>query len=144
VRSLLRGTRSKKVRTATWLIVLGAMSTVCVHADVIFSNFGAGDSFQSPPGWTIGGPPSQVITSSFETSASIEFADAQIALFSVGGTTANVYLETNSAGNPGAIIDTLTETGPISSSTGSIVTFDCTLCPVLSASTEYWIVVTWR
>lgn len=71
----------------------------------------------------------------------LPFADARIALFSSGGTTANVYLETDSGGNPGSIIDTLAETGPISSA-GSIVTFDCVLCPVLSASTEYWIVVT--
>jgi hypothetical protein len=54
-----------------------------------------------------------------------------------GGTTADVYLESNSGGNPGSILDTLVEQSPISN---GIVTFDCSLCPTLSAATTYWIV----
>jgi hypothetical protein len=114
-----------------------------VFASVIYTNFGAGDSFDFNEAWIIGptGNNNQVIGASFTTTTSIQFADAQLALESPGGsgsgTTADVYLESDSGGNPGSILDTLVEQSPISE---GIVTFDCSLCPTLSAATTYWIV----
>ena len=107
---------------------------------LVFSNFGAGGTFNTGAGWTIGptafGP--QVIANSFTPSTTVLFSDAQLAITSFGGTTANVYLETDSGGVPGAIIDTLTQNGAIGSP--GVVTWECAQCPSLSAGTQYWLV----
>ena len=110
---------------------------------LIYSNFGPGGSFNTSVGWTIGPVPNattnQAVGDSFTTATDVRFADAQLAMFSVGGTSTNVYLETDAAGLPGTILDTLVEQSPIGSPAG-IVTFDCQSCPLLSAGSTYWIV----
>ena len=52
---------------------------------------------------------------SFATPTNIQFADAQLAMIAVGGTTADVYLESDSGGKPGSILDTLVEQSSITS-----------------------------
>jgi hypothetical protein len=118
---------------------------------LIYSNFGPGGSFQTPGGTLIGsvltptGTINEVLAESFTSPATLLFADAQLALFTaaavgnVGGTSAMVYLESNGAGVPGTILDTLIEQSPIGNSP-AVITFDCQLCPLLSAGGTYWIV----
>jgi hypothetical protein len=137
--------RGLKGRLTAVLVLMGTAAAAPVFADVvIYSDFGAGDSWDDGHAWVIGtflNEPNQVVGASFTTTTSIQFADAQLALLSNGqtgsGTTADVYLESNSGGDPGSILDTLVEQSPISN---GIVTFDCSLCPTLSAATTYWIV----
>jgi hypothetical protein len=109
---------------------------------LIYSNFGPGGSFE-PFGSTIGsalGGPNEVVGDAFTTPAALRFADAQLAMFAFGGTSAAVYLESNGAGVPGTILDTLVEQSPLTNP-ATVVTFDCQLCPLLSAGSTYWIVV---
>lgn len=134
----------KRLLTAVFVLI-GTVSVAPVFADVaIYTDFGAGDSYNDGVVWVIGtflNNPNEVVGEAFTTTTSIQFADAQLAMLSNGqtgsGTTADVYLESNSGGNPGSIVDTLVEQSPISS---GIVSFDCSLCPTLSAATTYWIV----
>jgi hypothetical protein len=137
--------RGLKRRLTAVLVLIGTVTVAPVFADVaIYSDFGAGDSYNDGKAWVIGtflNEPNQVVGEPFTTTTSIQFADAQLAMLSNGqtgsGTTADVYLESNSGGSPGSILDTLVEQSPISN---GIVTFDCSLCPTLSAATTYWIV----
>jgi hypothetical protein len=103
---------------------------------LVSSNFGPGGTFDTGSGYQIA---SQVIASPFTSSMTVLFSDAQLAMFSSGGTTANVFLETDSSGSPGTIIDTLSQNGSITGS-ASVVTWECNLCPLLSAGTQYWLV----
>ena len=84
----------------------------------------------------------QVVGQSFTTGTDLQFADARLALYTAVApadiTSASVYLESDNAGVPGAILDTLVEQSPIGSP--SIVTFDCALCLMLSAGSIHWIV----
>jgi len=137
--------RRLKRRLTAVLVLIGTVTVAPVFADVvIYSDFGAGDSHNNGVTWVIGtylNEPNEVVGEPFTTTTSIQFADAQLALLSpnqtFNGTTADVYLESDSGGNPGSILDTLVEQSPISN---GIVTFDCSLCPTLSAATTYWIV----
>jgi len=79
---------------------------------------------------------------SFTPSSGFQFTDAQLALESSGGTSADVYLESDASGSPGSILDTLVEQSPIIGGSGSLITFDCASCPTLTAGTTYWIVAT--
>jgi hypothetical protein len=67
-------------------LVLLAGATQAARADVIFNNFGSGDSYLTDIGWTIGRPPGQVF---------FEQADS----FTVHGTDFNLSGITAAAGN---------------------------------------------
>lgn len=137
------GRLGRAVLVLAGIIAAGPVLADPIPGDVlIYSNFGAGGSFDTTRGWGVGPDPfhlvDQVVGQSFTTTSSLQFADAQLAMFSVGGTSAAVYLESDDGGHPGAILDTLVEQNPIGAP--GIVTFDCSLCLTLSAGTRYWIV----
>jgi hypothetical protein len=106
---------------------------------LVSSNFGLGGTFNTTFAYAVGGASQQVEANPFTSSTTLLFSDAQLAMEAAVGTTANVYLETDSSGSPGTIIDTLTQNGSITVSP-SVVTWECNLCPLLSAGTQYWLV----
>lgn len=134
----------RKVRRWGWtlLVLACAAGAVPASADVVYSNFGSGGSFDSGAAYPLGpiANVNQVIAESFETTSAVQFEDAQLGLFSDPGTTTDVYLESSVSGGPGSVIDTLVEQGSAVGYPGSIITFDCSACVTLSANTEYWIV----
>jgi pimeloyl-ACP methyl ester carboxylesterase len=110
---------------------------------VIYSNFGPDGTFQGGLAELIGptNPEfNQVMAQPFAPATTVRFSSAQLGMATSGGTTANVYLESDSGSLPGAIIDTLVQDGVISS-TPTAVTFKCSVCPLLTGGTQYWLVV---
>jgi hypothetical protein len=134
----------RKVRRWGWtlLVLACAVGAVPASADVVYSNFGSGGSFDPGSAYNIGPVYiyNQVIAESFETTSAVQFEDAQLALYSTSGTTADVYLESSASGGPGSVLDTLVEQSSVLTYPGSIITYDCSACATLSADTEYWIV----
>jgi hypothetical protein len=124
------------------LVLAGAAGLTPAYADILYSNLGAGGSFDSGSAFNIGQIASftQVIAESFTTTGSAQFEDAQLALFAYGGTSTDVYLESDNSGAPGSVLDTLVEQSPVTGYPGSLITFDCSTCVTLAVSTRYWIV----
>ena len=127
----------KKCAGITTLIVSGIFSIIPLEAAVIYSNFGPGMTFDNDPShaWTINGflGPNigqQAIAQQFTPMGNYIFTDAQVAvsLFS-GPNSIDVFLQADSNGLPGAVIEEI----PISGlgSTPTILTANSTLFPVL-------------
>ncbi len=116
------------------------------RADVIFSNFGPGQTYQGAKWWDVGavGGTSQVVAFSFTPTATETLTGADLAVASLaGGATAlNVFIESDSGGAPGALLDALTQSGSIPVyPTTAVVNYDCVVtCSTLNAGTTYWIV----
>lgn len=122
------------------LILAGAFSAMPVHASgPIFSSFGTGGTYNTGQAYIIS--TSRAIAASFQVSANVQFTDVQLPLQSAGGQSAQVYLESDSGGQPGAVLDTLTQQTPVLGGY-STITFSCSTCPMLSAGSRYWVVAT--
>lgn len=134
--------------TAALGLIFVAQATEA-RADVIFSNFGAGQTYNGSSWADVGNGPlgQQVVAFSFTPTTTGVLTGADLALAGsnnplTGISPLNVYIESNSAGTPGSILDTLTQTGSYSTyPTTTVVNFDCSAsCSVLDAGTTYWIV----
>ncbi len=130
-----------------------------VHAATIVSTFGPGQTFQPPPGLTIGGgvlrgdpPPNQGVTQAFQfgTAVSSQLTQVDLALryFSIPGAAGgpanlDVSIESDNLGKPGTAIETIHLTNVLGSVsfTPGIVTATSVSHPVLAAGTPYWLVV---
>jgi hypothetical protein len=129
-------------------LTLLAAATIAAHADTIYSQFGPGHTFIST-GYlmgavTAGTPQNQLIASPFIPTETATLTDAILAMRSgvlafPGNNPVTVFIESSVAGAPGAIIDTLTQVGTLSS-TASLVDFTCASCSVLDAGTMYFLV----
>jgi PEP-CTERM motif len=117
-----------------------------MRADVLFSNFGSGQTYVGNSWWDVGNSPSgaQVIAFSFTPTETAMVTGADLAVASLSGSTTSlsVDIESSSAGAPGVILDTLTQVGSYSPyPTTSVVNFSCSgSCTTLDAGTTYWIV----
>jgi hypothetical protein len=118
-----------------------------VRADVIFSNFGPSQTYVGNSWWDVGavaGGSSQVVAFSFipTETATLTGADLAVAAVAGGATPLNVFIESNSGGAPGAILDALTQSGSIPAyPTTAVVNYDCVVtCSTLNGGTTYWIV----
>jgi hypothetical protein len=131
--------RFAKRLIAVWVFA-GAVAVSPAWADVIYSNFGPGNSYISGSAWGIA--TNYAFGESFTPGANYDFADAQLAM-SGDGTNPQVYLylESDNGGQPGSILDAMAQQFTMVPLPGSSVdTFYCTSCPTLSAGTTYWIV----
>ncbi|HJT89704.1 MAG TPA: choice-of-anchor R domain-containing protein [Bryobacteraceae bacterium] len=128
--------------TQRFAVLLALVSAACVapaSADVVYTNFGAGDSYDTGNAYGL----NQTTGESFTPGANYEFTDVVLPMAEFNGTTsADVYLESDSTGVPGTILDTLVQQSQITNSR-SFITFDaspsCATC-TLTAGTKYWIV----
>ena len=142
--------------TAALALIFAAQAREA-RADTIFSNFSAGQDYNRNSWWITGAvpppPPStavEVNAFSFSptTTALVTGADLALSgLVSAAGTPGpgplTVYIESNSAtGQPGTILDTLTQSGTnLAYPTTSVLNFTCSgVCTTLNAGTTYWIV----
>jgi PEP-CTERM motif len=80
---------------------------------------------------------SLVIASPFIPSETTTLSDVMAALSEEGSV--NFYVESDSAGEPGSILDMLTTTETIGSS-ASILNYTCSTCSELTAGTTYFLV----
>lgn len=127
-------------------LVLGAtLLATAAHADTVASTFGPGQSFPTNSWWNVGAVPGstnvQVAAFPFVPSQTVTLTSADLALSQLSGKTTplNVYIESNLGGQPGTILDTLTQVGSFTAS-AAVVNFTCAVCSVLQAGTTYWIV----
>lgn len=123
-----------------------------MRADVIFSNIG-------PPGtpysnwWIVGNTSAgtEVDAFPFSPTATGVLTGADLPLAGSNGSNGSiatpvspltVYIESNSGGQPGTILDTLTQSGSYSTyPITTVVNFTCSgTCTTLDAGTTYWIV----
>ncbi len=132
--------------TAALGLIFVAQATEA-RADVIFSNFGSGQTYQGASWWNVGGvpgTPAQVLAFSFTptTTETLTGADLALAATAGGATPLNVFIESDSGGAPGGLLDALTQSGSIPVyPTTAVVNFDCVVaCSTLDAGTTYWIV----
>lgn len=123
-------------------LMLGAAS-LSSAGSVVYSDFGPGMSFDTShlDGWGIYGifyGSAGAVSEEFTPAANYIFTDAQVAVFQGSGPSSiDVYLQANSGGQPGAVIEEI----PISGfgATPTIVTANSALFPALQAGTSYWL-----
>lgn len=125
------------------LVSLAAASPSKADSVTLFTNFGSpGQTFNTGGGayvvGSLGGPGASVIAMPFIASQTATLTDAMLALAEVDGGAVAVYLESDSGGQPGAILDTLTTTQSLG--TPAILTYTCSSCTQLVGGTEYFIV----
>jgi hypothetical protein len=129
---------------AVAVLLLGFSAAPARADSVVYSNFSSTGGFNTGEGYVVGsaGNVDQVIANAFTPTADYTFADAILALGVQSGlNTVSVFLESDSGGVPGAIIDTLFQTQPIPpSSSPAQIEFTCASCPELQAGVQYWLV----
>ena len=126
-----------------WAFVLAIVTCGSrAPADVIFSNFGAGDSYQTNVGRTVGSPGDFAAAMYFDAPASSNYAfdGFDLAAWYVAGTDAiTAQLMTSSGGLPGTTLESFSLTpSPYPS---SILSATSVLHPTLTAGGRYWLAV---
>jgi len=119
-----------------------------MRADTIFTNFGSGQTYSGVSWWDVGTVTGsanvEVNAFPFVPTQTALLTGADLALSGLQSPTTplTVYIETNSGGTPGTILDTLTQSGSYSAyPTTGVVNFTCSgSCTTLDAGTTYWIV----
>ena len=139
-----------RVRILSFLpaAALALLFGASARADTLFTNFAPGPVYSGVSWWDVGavpGTPPQANAFPFVPTTTGAVTGADLALGGGNGTAPlNVFIESNSGGAPGSILDTFTQTGayPIYPGT-SVVGFNCSgTCTPLNAGTTYWIVAT--
>jgi hypothetical protein len=115
-----------------------------VRADVIYSDFGAGQTYNTTVGNVIGGVGQSNFAQAdpFTPSTTATLGSITVAMGNVsGGNSVTLTLANDAGGKPGSAIETFNVTVPASFSGGSsLITVDSTTNPVLQAGTQYWLV----
>jgi hypothetical protein len=135
--------RATVVALVLWMV--GALASSAAATTILYSTLGPGGEFDAGAGYNIDGIDfsNQAVAMPFAPSVDAKLLDAVLALGHVAGTNdpINVSLQSDGAGQPGTILDTLSQESAIPAfESPGLVTFTCTLCPFLSAGTTYWIV----
>ena len=131
-------------------VVFLALLAVPTQADIIYDNFGPGDTYHQNTGWTLsGGSPidkdwdqgSAFALDSFGMDYYLDTIDLAVGLVS-GPNELDVWLMTDSAGEP----DTIIESFHFSDEMGSFgdlsppLTANSLLNPLLEADEQYWLI----
>jgi hypothetical protein len=130
------------------ICVLALSAVLCLPAslmaDTIFSNFGPSNPYSTTAGADIGGMPGQVQTlaASFTPDETAVLTDVEIPLFKLTSNAPpfSLYLASSqSNGEPGTLLEQLTQTGTVGL-TSSLIEFTCSTCPQLDEGETYFIV----
>ncbi len=127
------------MRTRNWLTTFVA---VAGHASAatIYSDFSAGNGYDGTTEWQIGGSVSSVLATSFVANITSAVGSIDVAVFNLSGKPNGGYsitLAQDSAGAPGAVIETIS--GISFPNPGGILSVNSVLNPVLTSGTKYWI-----
>lgn len=132
-------------------LILAALFTILLcpanaAADtLLFTNLGPNGEYDTNNAYFVSGTvfSNQVIAEPFTPGMSVHISYAELALGHHDGINnpLNVYLMSDTAGQPGSVLDTLTQVGTIPeySGGGGLVRYNCTACVGLTAGTTYWI-----
>lgn len=143
-----------KVLSTAALGLICAAQAREARADVIFSNFGPSQTYEGNSWWIVGNVSNnqaEVDAFQFTPTTTATLTGADLALAGSNGSNGSVatpvspltvYIESDSGGMPGTILDTLTQVGSYSTyPTTTVVNFACSgICSTLDAGTTYWIV----
>ncbi len=139
------------VTLAMGLLLVGVAAIPARADSVIFSNLGSNESYNGTSGWTLGtydhGADYLIVGNAFTVGAtSMNLSTIGVAVGFIEGTNQlTIDLDADSAGSPGAIIESFTLTGAMpnfgSVSSDNLVTATSVLHPLLTAGTQYWVVV---
>jgi hypothetical protein len=131
---------------AALLLFLGGVSQA--RADIIFNNFGPGDTYNIGFGYTIAGstviPPGFVQGDGFAITPAATFELDQIRLAAghiTGPNQINVTLRADAGGLPGAVLESFsfTNLGAFGNANPPLVA-NSVLHPILQAGTRYWLI----
>jgi len=120
-------------------LVLVAGLPASALGGVVYSNFGPGNSYNMGAVWQVDA--TNGYANQFTATANFTFTDAIIPMIQEQGT--NLYqvsLASDSAGSPGAILETIDLNGVVTSPQ-SLITVTSSLHPTLSAGLSYWLIV---
>ena len=117
--------------TAMLVVICGASNS---QAEVIFSNFGPGDSYDTLCGWTTS-LDNDVGMAFTPIGTDFHLERIELAGSLAGGCEMDVWLMTGDF-HPDTIIETFHQIGPLN----GIMSMDSSLHPILEADTQYWIV----
>ena len=126
------------------LVVLGAADP-SARADVIYDNFGVGDTYNTGTGWTIGAPQGQSfqeIGCPFTVSGTYTLNQVTVAAgFVTGANVYTVWLMDDAGGVPGNIIEEFdfADLGPFGQNNAPLVGVSA-LNPTLDDGSQYWLV----
>jgi hypothetical protein len=129
-----------------FVVLALAFLAFCVNSasasTVLFTTMGPNGQFDGTNGWILGGFDLEAMADAFTPAATAKLGDAVLILqynsYYPDNLPVQVYLEADLAGQPGTILDTLTQSGTLTI-LRSPNTFQCTTCPVLQAGTQYWL-----
>jgi hypothetical protein len=125
----------------TSLIVLAlAITSPSARAEVIFNNFGPGDTYDVTNGWEVSSD--QLVAMFFDTPGSSDylFDGFDVTLFRMDGTDLfTVDLMTDAGGLPGSVIETFDISG--TTDVPAIQSVASVLHPTLNKGDRYWLVV---
>jgi hypothetical protein len=114
-----------------------------VRADVLFNNFGPGDTYNTGVGWTVSGSSPQIASAMAFTpseTATLDSITLAVSLFT-GTNEVLVKLETDAAGQPGTVLesfDFVNQMGPFGSANPPLTASSLTH-PLLATGTQYWL-----
>jgi hypothetical protein len=136
--------KSAGVLSTMAVAVLMAGSAGTMRADTLFSTFGPGQTYVTSGWWDVGntqGEGTQVVAFAFTPTETATLTSADLALSQQLGqpSPVNVFIESSVGGQPGSILDELTQVGTFNAE-ASVVNFTCSTCTVLEAGVTYWIV----
>lgn len=127
------------------LVSVLALTVNAGAATLIYTNLGSNGEYDTGTGYFVDGANyyNQVLAEPFVSGVNINISYAELALGHYAGnnTAINVYLTSDVGGQPGTILDTLTQVGTIPefANGGGLVRFNCTACVALSSGQQYWI-----
>ena len=94
------------------VVFVAVLITAAVQADVIYNNFGPGDTYYLGNGWLVAGPDtgtSQSVAMPFTPSGSYTLDTATVAVGHINGTNSfDLALYDDASGLPGAALETWT------------------------------------
>ncbi|HEY6120583.1 MAG TPA: PEP-CTERM sorting domain-containing protein [Pyrinomonadaceae bacterium] len=131
--------------TSFSLALLCLVATQQARADsVVFSNFGPGMTFQDTSSRAVNAFTSTIGTvqaARFTSAGNFTFTSANVPLiFHQGINQVQVSLATNVNDAPGSILETITLTDAVTNP-ASVLTANSVLHPLLSAGTDYWLIL---
>ncbi|MFO0957262.1 MAG: PEP-CTERM sorting domain-containing protein [Isosphaeraceae bacterium] len=127
-------------------LAIAVFTGASARADIVYTNFGPGDTFNTSQGWTISGSASSVGDSysqgdQFTASSTVALSQLDLGLVSIQGTPRiNLSLYSTAVnGQLGTLLETFSNVGPIGSSY-SIISASSSLHPILTAGQSYWLI----
>jgi hypothetical protein len=124
-------------------VALAVASAATTRADIVFNNFGPGDTFGTTVGWGFGNPNDVVSSMAFTVGAGTSYKLTEIDLaagFISGTNSVTVSIRSDSGGTPGATLESWTI--PMTGQYGTLYPPEMVtsvLNPILAANQQYWV-----